>query len=169
MIASSRSQPRGFTLIELLIALALVGLLSSVALPLYQMTTTRYKETQLREALRTIRNGLDAYKAAVDAGKIKVEAGDSGYPPTLDALTQPIEITPSTGVTMPDDKPKRFVILRRLPRDPFFPDAAAPATESWNTRSYASMPEDPQPGPDVFDISSKSDHVALDGSNYKDW
>ncbi|HYP31558.1 MAG TPA: prepilin-type N-terminal cleavage/methylation domain-containing protein, partial [Burkholderiaceae bacterium] len=48
----------GFTLIELLITLALVGLLAMVSLPLYEVTSTRIKEEQLREALRDIRSGL---------------------------------------------------------------------------------------------------------------
>ena len=59
----------GFTLIELVITLAIVGLLALVALPLYEVTSTRLKETELRQALRTIRAGLDTYKAATDAAR----------------------------------------------------------------------------------------------------
>ena len=61
---------RGFTLIEMVVTLALVGILASTALPLYEVTVTRQKEAELRLALRTIRNALDAYKAAADSGQI---------------------------------------------------------------------------------------------------
>jgi len=167
---SHRPPARGFTLIELLIALALVGLIASVALPLYEVTTTRLKEAELRQALRVIRNGLDAYKAAVDAGTLPRKAGDSGYPPTLDILTEPIEIGNSQNPNGAEgDRPQRIQFLRQLPRDPFFADRTVPPAQTWDVRSYASTPDDPQPGPDVFDVSSKSQRLALDGSNYRSW
>ena len=49
-----------------------------------------------------------------------------------------------------------------LPRDPFSSDPQVPAAETWNVRSYASRPDDPQPGEDVFDVSTKSTRIALD-------
>ena len=82
---------RGFTLIEMLITLALVGLLAVTSLPVYEVTARRLKESELREALRTIRSGLDAYKAAVDSGALKKETGQSGYPPTLEILTESLQ------------------------------------------------------------------------------
>jgi general secretion pathway protein G len=168
--SAHRLAARGFTLIELLIALALIGLIASVALPLYEVTTTRMKEAELRQALRVIRNGLDAYKAAVDAGTLPRKAGESGYPASLDVLTEPIDIGASSNPNSTDgDKPQRIQFLRQLPRDPFYPDRVAPASQTWDTRSYASVPEDPQPGPDVFDVSSKSQRLALDGSSYRNW
>ena len=158
---------RGFTLIELLITLALVGLLASVALPLYEVTATRAKEAELRQALRTIRTGLDAYKAATDTGQVAKSAGESGFPATLDLLTQPLEIT--TKRNFDSSAPQHMVILRALPRDPFFANRQIPAAETWKTRAYASRTDDPQPGADVFDVSSTSEGTALDGTHYKDW
>jgi general secretion pathway protein G len=70
------SPAAGFTLVELLITLALVGLLAMAALPLYEVTSTRFKEAELRQALRTIRTGLDAYKAATDSGALPKVAGE---------------------------------------------------------------------------------------------
>lgn len=161
---------RGFTLIELLITLALVGLLAVVSMPLYEVTSTRMKEEQLREALRTIRAGLDAYKTAVDTGVLTREAGESGYPPTLDILTQPLDVANKSnsgfGAT---DAPQRIVILRELPRDPFFADPSVPAAQTWSTRSYGSRSDDPQPGPDVYDVASMSARVGLDGIPYNAW
>ena len=160
----------GFTLIELLITLALVGLLAIVVMPLYEVTSTRMKEEQLREALRTIRAGLDAYKAAVDAGALPREAGASGYPPTLDTLTEPLDMANKTNSGFGStDTPQRLVILRQLPRDPFFPDAAVPAAQTWQTRSYGTRSDDPQPGVDVYDVSSMSTRVGLDGVAYSAW
>lgn len=160
----------GFTLVELLITLALVGVLASAALPMYEVTTTRLKEAELRQALRTIRAGLDAYKAATDSGLLPKAAGESGYPPSLDVLTQVLDTTIKRdfGVnTTPASK--RLVILRQLPRDPFFPDRTVPAEQTWRTRAYASRADDPQPGDDVFDVSSTSARIGLDGTTYNAW
>lgn len=163
-----RGMSRGFTFIELLITLALVGLVSMMTLPLYEMAAKRSKEAELRQALRTIRAGLDTYKAATDAGTLPREAGTSGYPPSLETLTEPLEMQ---GKRESSDLPaaNRMVILRRLPRDPFNNDPDLTAAETWNTRAYASSADDPQPGDDVFDVSSKSDRRSLDGTPYSSW
>jgi len=169
--SSRASVPHGFTLIELLITLALVGLLAVAALPLYEVSSTRSREAELRQALRTIRTGLDAYKSAVDTGLLPRVAGESGYPPSLETLTQVLETTykHDVGATDKNAPPERLVILRQLPRDPFFPDPLVPADQTWNTRAYASRADDPQPGADVFDVSSKSSRTALDGTTYSNW
>ena len=159
---------RGFTFIELVITLALVGLLSMLSLPLYQVTATRMKESELRQALRTIRAGIDAYKAATDSGALPRATGESGYPPGLDILTQSLDLAGQRDASG-SIASKRMVILRQLPRDPFSSDPSQPAASTWNTRSYASRADDPQPGPDVFDVSSKSSGIALDGTPYANW
>jgi general secretion pathway protein G len=160
----------GFTLIELLITLALVGLLAMTALPLYEVTSTRFKEAELRQALRTIRAGLDAYKEATDSGALPKAAGESGFPASLDMLTQVHEAATKRDFGLnANEKSQRIVILRKLPRDPFFSDPQVPAAQTWNTRAYASRPDDPQPGDDVFDVSSNSTRVGLDGTAYNTW
>ncbi len=158
----------GFTLIELVITVALVGLMSLMALPLYDVATTRMKESELRQALRTIRQGLDAYKAAVNDGRLAQESGASGYPPSLELLTEPLELLGKRDLSG-SLATQRMVILRQLPRDPFNSDVDMPAEQSWRTRAYASRADDPQPGDDVFDVSSKSDRTALDGTTYSSW
>jgi general secretion pathway protein G len=167
-VLSRRAASRGFTFIELVITLALVGLLSMFTLPLYEMTSTRLKESELRQALRTIRAGIDSYKAATDAGTLKREPGQSGYPPTLSELTEPLELIGKRDLNG-SISTQRMVILRQLPRDPFNTDPTLSAEMTWNTRAYASRPDDPQPGDDVFDISSQSSKSALDGTKYSDW
>ena len=165
----SRSES-GFTLIELVITLAIVGLLALISLPLYEVSTTRLKEVELRQALRTIRGGLDAYKAATDSGVLPKTAGESGYPPSLELLTQPIEIAARRGGGWNVEQPAQYiVILRQLPRDPFFPDPRVPAAQTWATRAYASPSDDPQSGAYVFDVSSLSTRTALDGTAYSTW
>lgn len=167
-VSSRRAASRGFSFIELVITLALVGLLSMMAVPLYDMTVTRMKESELRQALRTIRSGIDAYKAATDSGSLARAAGDSGYPPSLEKLTEPLELQGKRDLSG-SLASQRMVILRQLPRDPFSTDPEIPAPLTWNTRAYASRADDPQPGDDVFDVSSKSSRLGLDGTPYSSW
>jgi general secretion pathway protein G len=153
---------RGFTLIELVITLAIIGLLTTAAMPLAQLVAKREKEAELRAALRDIRTALDAYRTAAQTGHIKQELGATGYPPDLKSLYVGIEDQAS-------QKKVNIYFLRRIPRDPFFPDGAVPAEESWGLRSYKSPPDDPQPGDDVFDVYSLSSGKGLNGVPYHDW
>jgi general secretion pathway protein G len=152
----------GFTLVELVVTLALVGVVALVSVPLFEITSTRMRETELRAALREIRTALDAYKSAADAGIVPKAAADSGYPPSLDVLVAGIESTKSADG-------RRVVFLRRVPRDPFSPDPALEPSRQWATRGYGSPPDDPQPGADVFDVSSRSSRTGLNGIAYKEW
>ncbi len=65
-------------------------------------------------------------------------------------------------------KGRKIYFLRRLPRDPFADPATEPA-RGWGLRSADSPPDAPQPGKDVFDVYSRSERRALDGTRYKDW
>ena len=153
---------RGFTLIELVITLAIIGLLATAAMPLAQLVAQREKEADLRTALRDIRTAIDAYRVAAQTGHIKQELGASGYPPDLKSLYAGVEDVSS-------EKKVNLYFLRRVPRDPFFPDANVAAEETWGLRSYQSPPEDPQPGDDVFDVYSQSGSKGLNGVPYREW
>jgi general secretion pathway protein G len=152
----------GFTLIELVVTLALVGLLASVSVPLYEVTSTRLREAELRAALRQIRVALDAYKTAADRGVIAKDATESGYPPSLDVLVEGVD-------TVREVSERRIVFLRQLPRDPFAPDPSLAPTRQWLTRGYGSPANAPQPGADVFDVASRSLRVGLNGVPYREW
>jgi general secretion pathway protein G len=155
---------RGFTLIELVITVVIVGLLASAAAPLLELTARRNREQELRSALREIRTAIDAYKLAVDQGRIRKTVLQSGYPPTLSALVEGVPDARS-----PDKDKLMIYFLRRLPPDPNFPDPNANPADTWGKRSYASPPDRPEEGDDVFDVYSLSDKVGLNGRPYRLW
>lgn len=152
----------GFTLIELVVAVAILGILAMGLLPLAQLASQRGKEQELRAALRDIRGGIDAFKKAGDEGRIEKKADTSGYPPELAVLVEGVKDAKST-------EEKKIYFMRRIPRDPFFDDASVPPEKTWGLRSYASPPDEPSEGDDVFDVYSQSEKVGLNGVPYRQW
>lgn len=154
--------PEGFTLIELVIAIAILSILVVMAVPVVRLELQRQKETELRQDLRELRNAIDAYKRASDEGRIPRKADTSGYPPHLEDLLR--------GVTDAKDlKARSIYFLRRIPRDPFNEDRSLSPGETWGLRSYASPPDEPTPGDDVFDVYSMASGIGINGVPYRDW
>ena len=153
---------RGFTLVELLVVVAIMAVLASIAMPLAELSLQRGKEEDLRRSLREIRGALDAYKRLSDDGRIERAADGSGYPPSLNVLVDGVTDAKSPTAA-------KLYFLRRLPRDPMQSDTTIDAQNTWALRSYASPPDDPEPGKDVYDVHSKSFGTALDGTPYRTW
>jgi general secretion pathway protein G len=153
---------RGFTLIELVITVAIVALLASIALPVSDLAVQRTKEQELRRTLRQIRDAIDAYKQASDEGRVKKSVGDSGYPKKLEELAEGVEDQKSP-------KKEKIYFLRRVPRDPLATDPTLSAAATWAKRSYASPPDDPREGDDVFDVFSLAQGKGINGQPYREW
>ncbi len=152
----------GFTLLEVVVALALIALVAALAAPLIVAAAKREKEVELRAALRQIRQAIDDYRDAVDEGRVLRLPGQSRYPPSLELLAQGVP-------DALDPQGRRIYFLRQLPRDPFTPDRDAGAAASWGLRSYASPPDAPAPGADVFDVYSRSPGTGSNGVPYGQW
>ena len=151
----------GFTLIEMMLSLAILALLATMAAPVGALVYKRNKEQELKLALRQMREGIDAYKTAYDSGHVIKKVGASGYPPTLEVLEQGVEDAQSA------DR-KKIYFIRKIPRDPFA-EPGGRAADTWGLRSYASEPDLPQRGEDVFDVYSKSTEQGLNGVPYREW
>jgi general secretion pathway protein G len=150
----------GFTFIELLVVTSILIILASAIMPLARVTIQRTREAELRRALREMRTAIDKYKDAVDTGQIgstDVRAGSEGYPASLELLVE--------GVTRANDATgTKLKFLRRVPMDPI--------THSfeWGMRSYQDDPDSRSwGGQNVYDVYSKAEGTALDGTKYKDW
>ena len=159
---TSPPRNRGFTLVELMIVVAIMGVLASSAMPLYELNAQREKEKELRVALRQIREALDAYKRAVSDGRIARKADESEYPRKLEDLV--------VGIPDAKDAEKRKIyFLRRLPRDPMSTDPGLSDAGTWGKRAYESPPDNPQEGDDVFDVYTRSQQIGLNGIAYDKW
>ena len=147
---------KGFSLVELIVTVAIISILVGLAMPLTRNTIKREREVALRQVLREMRTAIDKFKESSDRGLIQVKLGTEGYPESLDIL---VEGVPQIGAV---DKKLKF--LRRIPTDPM-----TNSTE-WGLRAYQDEPESTSfGGQNVFDVYTKSQGTALDGTNYKDW
>jgi general secretion pathway protein G len=138
---------------------AIVLILASAIMPLARVTVTRQKEIELRRALREIRTAIDKYKAAVDQGLIggtDVQIGSEGYPESLEKLVE--------GVNQVGTPGRKLKFLRRIPADPM-----TRSTE-WGLRCYQDDPDTTSwCGSNVYDVYTKSQGKALDGTEYREW
>jgi general secretion pathway protein G len=157
----------GITLIELLVVIAIVGILATAAMPLSRMTVKRTKEIELHANLRVLRKAIDEFKADCENKKLSAIEGyckteRNNYPESLEQLTEPLKMSGAV------DKTRKY--LRRIPRDPMTDLDSPGKTNNWGLRSYSDAPDSTQWGGDnVYDVYSKSDKEALDGSRYSTW
>lgn len=147
------ARSRGFTLIEMIVATAILLILTGLALPLVKMEVKRERERELRYDLWTIRDAIDRYKDAADRGAFQIKVGSEGYPPDLDRLVEGEDVAG-----------KKLKFLRKIPIDPLTGKA------EWGMRSMQDdATSESWGGQNVFDVYTKSQDKALDGTNYKDW
>jgi general secretion pathway protein G len=156
----ARCLESGFTFVELLVVCAILLILASAVMPLAKVTIQRQREVELRRDLREMRTAIDKFKDAADAGAIAnfdIKAGSEGYPPSLETLVDGVtKANDATGVKM------KF--LRRIPIDPIT------HSTDWGMRSYTDKPDATSwGGTSVFDVYTKAEGKALDGTKYKDW
>lgn len=148
-----RSSESGLTLVELIICVAIVAILASAAIPIARFQVKREKERELRRDLWEMRDAIDRYKDAADKGAMQIKADSLGYPPDLETLVNGVDI---------QDKKVKF--LRRIPTDPMT------GTTDWGLRSNQDDADsDSFGGQNVFDVYTKSQGTALDGTKYSTW
>ena len=152
----------GFTLIELLVTLAILAVLALFTAPVAEVAVQRANENELRHALREIRDAIDAYKKAYDEGRITRTVQATGYPKTLEVLVDGVE-------DAKDPKKGKMYFLRRIPRNPLDANQSANPADTWGKRAYASEPNEPMEGDDVYDVYADSDARGLNGVPYRKW
>ncbi len=150
----------GYTFVEILVVATILVVLASAILPLAKVTSQRMREAELRRALREMRTAIDKYKDAADTGQIgslEIKAGSENYPPDLDTLVE--------GVAAANDATgRKLKYLRKIPTDPMT------RSDEWGMRSYQDKPDSTRwGGQNVFDVYTKFDGKALDGTKYRDW
>ncbi len=163
-MSAARRGDGGFTLMELIVALAILAILAAAAIPYAELTITRSKELELRRALREVRTAIDRLHDDWDTGKVSRlgnSLSDDGYPRTLQVLLE--------GVDAGDAKGGKRKYLRRIPEDPFGEPGKPPA-DQWVLRGYQDEPDSLSwNGRDVYDIRTRSDRTAMDGTHYREW
>ncbi len=138
-----RTKHHGFTLIELLVVVAIIGILTAIAIPRLASAPKRAKEAVLRTNLHTLRDVLDQYYAdkqrCAESLQILV---DEGY-------------------------------LRMLPVDPMTKSAdwtTDPCEgEDADLTALTSGLDGFSSGPGIWDVHSSHGGTSLDGSSFADW
>ena len=143
----------GLTLVELIITVAIVGILATMAVPVARFQVKREKERQLRRDLWEMRDAIDRYKDAADKGGMQLKVDSMGYPPDLQTMVDGVDV-----------QTKKVRFLRAIPVDPM-----TKSTE-WGLRSNQDDADaDSWGGQNVFDVYSKSQGTAIDGTKYSTW
>lgn len=152
-IRARRGRESGLTLVELIITVFILSILASAAIPVARFEYKRQKERELRRDLWNMRDAIDRYKDAADKGAFQTKVDSDNYPPDLDTLVNGVEV-----------QGKKLRFLRRIPVDPMTGKA------DWGLRSVQDDPDSTSwGGQNVFDVYSKSQGTALDGTKYSTW
>jgi len=154
---ADRGRPRrqsGVTLLEMIMVITIILVLMGAAVPVMKVSIRRQRETELKQDLWEVRAAIDRYKDAADRNMFQIKLDSQGYPPDLDTLVNGVDIAAG----------KKLRFLRRIPIDPMT------GNKEWGMRSMQDDPtSDSWGGQNVFDVYSKSNETAINGTKYKDW
>src|SRR5580704_5684401 len=92
-----RGTNAGLSMVELIATVGILLVLSSAAIPMFQMTVQHRKESELRYDLREMRNAIDRYKDDADKNLIRTEVGSQNYPPDLQTLVDGVTVSSAGG------------------------------------------------------------------------
>jgi general secretion pathway protein G len=135
------------------VTVAILGILASAAIPVMRFQVKRRKEQMLRYDLWEMRAAIDAYKDAADRGAFQTKVDSDNYPTDLETLVNGVDV-----------QGKKLKFLRKIPIDPMTGQA------DWGLRSMQDEPDsDSWGGQNVFDVYSKSQGTALNGTKYSTW
>ena len=152
-IRAGRQRERGLTLVELIVTVAILAILATAAAPMLVVSVKRDRERVLRRDLWEMRDAIDHYKDAADMHAFQTKVDSQNYPPDLETLVNGVDV-----------QGKKVKFLRRIPVDPMTGKA------EWGLHSMQDDPKsDSYGGQSVFDVYSKSQGTALDGTKYSDW
>lgn len=151
--STKKRSEHGLTLVELIVTTAILGILATAAIPVARFQVKREKERELRYDLWQMRDAIDRYKDAADRGAFQTKLDSQGYPPDLQTLVNGVDV-----------QGKKLRFLRKIPVDPMT------GNTDWGLRSMQDDPDsDSFGGQNVFDVYSKSQGTALDGTKYSTW
>lgn len=166
--ARKRRGEAGATLAELLVVLAIISILAVTAVPFAETSVQRKKELQLQETLRTVRQAIDAFHQDWRADRFRpgeTAASDNGYPKSLAALIDGVEVTLDSGVR----QKRRY--LRAAPVNPFATRTGVfgGANSQWRLIGYTQAGAGTWNGEDVYDLRAATRKEALNGQRLSDW
>lgn len=153
-----RANQRGLTLIELIVAFTILLVLSTLSLPLARLKVRMERERDLRFALTQLRTSIDKYKDNCDQNFFgSPKLGSDCYPESLDILVEGARLAQ-------DPNGQKLKFLRHIPKDPFT------GKYEWGLRSTQDDPKSKSWGGQcVFDVYSKTEEKAPDGTPYAEW
>src|SRR5919205_1559490 len=153
-----RKKQQGMTLVELIVAFTVLLILTSMAVPLARARVRVERERELRYALREMYTAIDKYKDYCDQGLLgPMKVGTNCWPESLDQLVEGVKLANNA-------EGKKIKFLRRVPRDPFT------GKNEWGLRSDQDDPKSMSWGGQcVFDVYSKTQEKAPDGTPYSEW
>jgi general secretion pathway protein G len=144
---------RGLTFVELIVTVTILSILAMAVLPVARFQVKRQNERELKRDLWMMRDAIDKYKDAADRGAFQTKVDSQNYPPDLQTLVTGVEV-----------QGKKLKFLRSIPVDPMT------GKPEWGMRSMKDDPDsDSYSGDSVFDVYSKSQGTALDGTKYSKW